>query len=158
MNQENQKGVTVTPPVAQKLPQVLVLHEDQRVDDYFWMRDRDVPKIIAYLEAENAYTSTMMQHTEALQATLYEEMLARIKETDLSVPSRKNDYYYYARTEEGKAYPIYCRKKGSLDAPEEVLLDQNELAEGHEYFSLVVPSCTHFPFLTSIHFSYTQNP
>ena len=136
MNQENQKGVTVTPPVAQKLPQVLVLHEDQRVDDYFWMRDRDDPKVIAYLEAENAYTSTMMQHTEALQATLYEEMLARIKETDLSVPSRKNDYYYYARTEEGKAYPIYCRKKGSLDAPEEVLLDQNELAEGHEYFSL----------------------
>ena len=136
MNQENQKGVTVTPPVAQKLPQVLELHEDQRVDDYFWMRDRDDPKVIAYLEAENAYTSTMMQHTEALQATLYEEMLARIKETDLSVPSRKNDYYYYARTEEGKAYPIYCRKKGSLDAPEEVLLDQNELAEGHEYFSL----------------------
>lgn len=136
MNQENQKGVTVTPPVAQKLPQVLVLHEDQRVDDYFWMRDRDDPKVIAYLEAENAYTFTMMQHTEALQATLYEEMLARIKETDLSVPSRKNDYYYYARTEEGKAYPIYCRKKGSLDAPEEVLLDQNELAEGHEYFSL----------------------
>lgn len=136
MNQENQKGVTVTPPVAQKLPQVLVLHEDQRVDDYFWMRDRDDPKVIAYLEAENAYTSTMMQHTEALQATLYEEMLARIKETDLSVPSRKNDYYYYARTEEGKAYPIYCRKKGSLDAPEEVLLDQNKLAEGHEYFSL----------------------
>ena len=136
MNQENRTEAMVTPPVAQKLPQVLELHGDQRVDDYFWMRDRDDPKVIAYLEAENAYTSTMMQHTEALQATLYEEMLARIKETDLSVPSRKNDYYYYARTEEGKAYPIYCRKKGSLDAPEEVLLDQNELAEGHEYFSL----------------------
>ena len=127
-----------TPPVAQKLPQVLVLHGDERVDNYFWMRDRNDLKVIAYLEAENAYTSAMMQHTEALQTTLYEEMLARLKETDLSVPYRKGDYYYYSRTEEGKAYPIYCRKQGSLDASEEVLLDQNELAKGHEYFSLGV--------------------
>ncbi len=138
MNQNHPSPTSVTPPVAEKHPHVLELHGDQRVDDYFWIRDRDNPKVIAYLEAENAYTSAMMQHTEALQTRLYEEMLARIKETDLSVPYRQDNYYYYTRTEEGKAYPIYCRKKGTLDAPEEVLLDQNELAKGHEFFSLGV--------------------
>ncbi len=136
MAQENRQSPQVTPPVAQKQPEVLVLHGDERVDDYFWMRDANDPNVIAYLEAENAYTRAMIQHTEALQASLYDEMLARIKETDLSVPYRKGDYYYYSRTEEGKAYPIYCRKKGSLDAPEEVLLDQNKLAEGYEFLSL----------------------
>jgi oligopeptidase B len=138
MTQENRQSATVTPPIAQKQPQVLELHGDERVDNYFWIRDIHDPKVIAYLEAENAYTSAMMQHTEALQTSLYNEMLARIKETDLSVPYRKGDYYYYSRTEESKAYPIYCRKKGSLDASEEVLLDQNELAKGHEFFSLGV--------------------
>ncbi len=138
MNKDKRLQNTVNPPLADKQPQVLELHGDQRVDDYFWLRDRDNPKVIAYLEAENAYTEAMMQHTEALQTKLYDEMLARIKETDLSVPFRKDDYYYYSRTEEGKAYPIHCRKKGSLDAPEEVLLDQNELAKGHDFFSLGV--------------------
>ncbi len=136
MAQENRQSPQVTPPVAQKQPEVLVLHGDERVDDYFWMCDANDPNVIAYLEAENAYTRAMIQHTEALQASLYDEMLARIKETDLSVPYRKGDYYYYSRTEEGKAYPIYCRKKGSLDAPAEVLLDQNKLAEGYEFLSL----------------------
>jgi oligopeptidase B len=126
----------LTPPVAEKHPQVLVVHGDERIDDYFWMRDSNDPNVIAYLEAENAYTDAMMQHTQGLQTTLYSEMLARIKETDLSVPYRKDDYYYYSRTEEGKDYPIYCRKKGSLDASEEILLDQNELAKGYDYFSL----------------------
>jgi oligopeptidase B len=102
------------------------------------MRDRHNPEVIAYLEAENAYTAATMQPTETLQTSLYEEMLARIKETDLSVPYRRADYYYYSRTEAGKAYPIHCRKQGSLDAAEVVLLDQNQLAEGHEYFSLGV--------------------
>jgi oligopeptidase B len=125
-----------TPPIAPKQPQVLTNHGDERIDDYFWMRDSNNPKVIAYLEAENAYTEAMMQHTEPLQSTLYNEMLARIKETDLSVPYRQADYYYYSRTEEGKSYPIHCRKKGSLDAIEEILLDQNELAKGYEYFSL----------------------
>ena len=125
-----------TPPIAPKQPQVLTNHGDERIDDYFWMRDSNNPKVIAYLEAENAYTEAMMQHTEPLQSTLYNEMLARIKESDLSVPYRQADYYYYSRTEEGKSYPIHCRKKGSLDAIEEILLDQNELAKGYEYFSL----------------------
>ncbi|HEY9642378.1 MAG TPA: S9 family peptidase [Coleofasciculaceae cyanobacterium] len=127
-----------TPPIAAKRPHVHVLHEDERVDPYFWMRDRDHPEVIAYLEAENAYTKAMMQHTESLQKALYDEILGRIQETDLSVPYRKGDYYYYSRTQEGKDYPIYCRKLGSLDAPEEVLLDQNQLAAGQAYFSLGV--------------------
>ncbi|MEC4812001.1 MAG: S9 family peptidase [Scytonema sp. PMC 1069.18] len=138
MNQENVLQATINPPVAEKKPHILELHGDRRIDNYFWMRDRDRPEVIAYLEAENAYTETMMQHTKALQTRLYEEMLARIKETDLSVPYRKDDYYYYSRTEEGKAYPIYCRKKGNLEAHEEVLLDQNELAQGHDFFSVGV--------------------
>ncbi len=138
MDRDNRVSTTVTPPVAQKKPTRLVLHGDERVDDYFWMRDANDPNVIAYLEAENAFTNAVMQHTEMLQTTLYQEMLARIKETDLSVPYRKDNYYYYSRTEEGKDYPIYCRKKGSLDASEEVLLDQNELAKGYEYFSLGV--------------------
>lgn len=125
------------PPVAEKHPHVHSLHGDRRIDNYFWLRDRHNPTVIAYLEAENTYTSAMMRHTESLQAALYDEMLSRIQETDLSVPYRKGDYYYYTRTETGKAYPIHCRKRG-IDAPEEVLLDQNLLAEGHEYFSLGV--------------------
>jgi oligopeptidase B len=138
MAQTSRTSAKVTPPIAQKQPKLLVLHEDERIDDYFWMREQNNPEVIAYLEAENTYTGAMMQHTEALQTCLYNEMLARIKETDLSVPYRKDDYYYYSRTQEGQDYPIYCRKKGSLDAPEEVLLDQNKLAEGHEFFSLGV--------------------
>lgn len=114
MNTIGSSHTTVTPPIAEKQPQVLELHADKRIDNYFWMRDREDPKAIAYLEAENAYTQAKMQHTEAFQTQLYEEMLSRIKETDLSVPYRKDEYYYYSRTEEGKAYPIYCRKKAVL--------------------------------------------
>ncbi|WP_414575468.1 S9 family peptidase [Anabaena sp. CCY 9402-a] len=128
----------IQPPVADKQPQVLELHGDRRLDNYFWLRDIDNPKVVAYLDAENAYTTAMMQHTETLQTQLYDEMLSRIQETDLSVPYRKDNYYYYSRTEAGKAYRIYCRKQGSLDAPEEVLLDENELAAGHDFFELGV--------------------
>jgi oligopeptidase B len=126
----------LTPPVAEKHPKSLITHGDERIDNYFWLRDSQNPQTIAYLEAENAYTEAMMQHTETLQANLYNEMLARIKETDLSVPYQQGDYYYYSRTETDKSYPIHCRKKGSLENEEEILLDQNQLAEGHEYFSL----------------------
>jgi oligopeptidase B len=132
MNQNNQ------PPTAKKQPHVLELHVDKRIDNYFWMRDIENPEVIAYLEAENAYTETIMQPTKAMQKQLYEEMLSRIKETDLSVPTRKDNYYYYSRTEEGQAYAIHCRKKDNLDADEEILIDENKLAEGQEYFSLGV--------------------
>ncbi|MEA5582361.1 S9 family peptidase [Nodularia harveyana UHCC-0300] len=138
MNKDNVLQTIVTPPIAEQQPEVLELHGDRRTDKYFWMRDLDNPEVPAYLEAENAYTAAMTKHTEALQTQIYNEMLARIKETDLSVPFRKDEYYYYSRTEEGKAYSIHCRKKGSLDAPEEVLIDENELAQGHDFFELGV--------------------
>ncbi len=131
-------GPALTPPVAAKKPKTMTLHGDTRVDNYFWLREKTNPEVIAYLEAENAYTKARMAHTEALQKTLYKEMLGRIKETDLSAPYRKGNYWRYTRTEEGKPYPIYCRKKGSLDAPEEVLLDGNALAEGKSYFRVGV--------------------
>src|SRR5258706_11827288 len=97
------------PPKAKRIPQTTVLHGDTRVDDYGWLRDKSDPEVIAYLEAENAYTDSAMAHTEGLQTSLYKEMLARIKETDLSVPYRKDSYFYYARTEQGKQYAIFCR-------------------------------------------------
>ncbi|MDB9376044.1 S9 family peptidase [Nodularia sphaerocarpa] len=138
MNKDKVLQKIVAPPIAEQQPQVLELHGDRRIDNYFWMRDLENPQVPAYLEAENAYTAAMTQHTEALQTQIYNEMLARIKETDLSVPFRKDEYYYYSRTEEGKAYSIHCRKKGSLDAPEEVLIDENKLAQGHDFFELGV--------------------
>ena len=90
----------------------MTVHGDTRVDNYFWLRDRKNPDTIAYLEAENLYTREKMQHTEALQAALYAEMLGRIQQTDLSVPVKRDEYFYYTRTEEGKQYAIHCRKKG----------------------------------------------
>ena len=123
-------------PVALKQPKVLECHGDRRIDPYYWMRDRDNPEVMKYLEAENAYTQAQMQHTSALQAQLYDEMLGRIKETDLSVPYRHGDYFYYSRTETGKAYGFLCRKLGSLEAEEELLVDQNQLADGEAFFSL----------------------
>ncbi len=112
------------------------LHGDALEDDYFWMRERDNPKVRAYLEAENAYSDAFMKPTEPLQKTLYDEMLGRIKETDLTVPYREGGWYYYSRTEKGKQYPIYCRRKGSLEAPEQVYLDVNALAAGQKFMAV----------------------
>ena len=131
-------GATLTLPVAKTDPKVDTVHGEARVDNYFWLREKSNPEVIAYLEAENKYTEAMMQHTEDFQEQLYQELLGRIKETDLSVPEKIDDYYYYTRTEEGKQYPIYCRKKGNLEATEEILLDQNALSEGHEYLEVGV--------------------
>jgi oligopeptidase B len=124
------------PPVAPKAAKVDVLHGDRRVDDYFWLRDKTNPAVAAYLEAENAYTDAVMKPTETLQAALYKEMLARIKETDESVPYLKGGYWYYSRTEQGKQYPIHCRRQGSREAPEEITLDLNQLAEGQKFMAL----------------------
>ncbi|HEY7028632.1 MAG TPA: S9 family peptidase [Gemmatimonadales bacterium] len=124
------------PPVARQIPKVDTLHGEVRVDDYFWLREKTNPEVTAYLEAENAYTAQRMKHTEALQDKLYQEMLGRIKETDLSVPVFDTGWWYYSRTEQGKNYPIFCRKRGSLSAPEEVYLDQNALAEGKKFHAL----------------------
>ncbi|HJR17022.1 MAG TPA: S9 family peptidase [Gemmatimonadales bacterium] len=125
-------------PVARVSPRVQNVHGETRIDDYFWLRDRSDPEVIAYLEAENSYTAAVMRHTEGLQERLYQEMRGRIKETDLSVPERIDDYFYYTRTEAGGQYSIFCRRHGSLDAPEEVLLDQNPLAAEHTYFKVAV--------------------
>ena len=123
----------LTPPTAKTQPKVDTLHGDTRTDPYFWMREKSNPEVIAYLEAENAYTDAVLAPTNELQETLYLEMKGRIQETDLSVPYKYGDYFYYSRTEEGRQYPLRCRKRGSLDAPEEITLDQNALAEGHSY-------------------------
>ena len=125
-------------PMAKKVERITEIHGEELVDYYFWLRDKEDPDTIAYLEAENRYTEAMMAHTEGLQEELFEEILSRIEETDLSVPVRHGDYYYYSRTVEGQNYEIHCRRKGSMDAPEEILLDENLLAEGLEYFSLGV--------------------
>jgi oligopeptidase B len=126
----------MNPPVAKVSPSTATVFGDIRVDPYAWLRNREDSDTIFYLEAENAYTKEVMHPTDALQKTLYNEMLARIQETDLSVPIRRDHYFYYTRTEKGKEYAIYCRKHGSLEAPEEILLDANMLAEGHAYFRI----------------------
>ena len=123
-------------PVARREPHVTRIHGYTLNDDYFWLRDRDNPDVLKHLEAENAYTAAVMQPTRALQDTLYGEMLGRIKQTDLSVPSRIGDHFYYSRTEEGKQYPFMCRRKGSMEGAEEVLLDLNALAQGHTYLGV----------------------
>ena len=125
-----------TPPVAKKIPKADTLFDDVRIDNYYLLRNRKDPEVLKYLKAENAYTEAVMKHTEKLQQKLFTEMKSRIKETDLSVPYRIDNYYYYTRTEQGKQYKIHCRKKGGLDAKEEVLLDENELAKGYGFFAL----------------------
>src|SRR5579863_4968429 len=127
---------TPTPPVAKRVEHQEVRHGATVVDHYFWLRERTNPEVIQYLEAENAYTAAMTKDLAPFQDALYKEMLGRIKQTDLSVPERRGNYFYYTRTEEGKQYPIHCRKKGSLDANEEVLLDLNELAQGKKFVGL----------------------
>ncbi len=127
---------TPRPPVAERVPKLDTLHGEPRSDDYFWMKRKTDPKVVAYLEAENAYTDAMTAHTAALRDTLYREMLGRLKQTDLSVPYRAQGYWYYTRTEEGKAYPIICRRKGTMSAPEDVVLDQNQLAAGRKFYAL----------------------
>ena len=124
------------PPVAKKIPKLDIVHGDSREDDYFWLRDKENPEVARYLEAENAYSDAVMRETEAFQEALYEEMLGRIQETDVNVPYRRDGFFYYSRTEAGKQYPIHCRKQGSLEAPEETLVDLNALAEGKEFLSL----------------------
>jgi oligopeptidase B len=125
-----------TPPVAKTVPVQLEKHGDVRTDNYFWLNDRENPDVIAYLEAENAYTDAVLESTQGLQGTLFDEIKGRIKQTDESVPYQLDGYYYYTRFEDGKEYPVHCRKKGSLDAPEQVILDVNLLAEGHAFCSV----------------------
>jgi len=125
-----------TPPVAAKVSHELTNHGITRIDPYYWLNDRDNPDVIAYLTAENEYTKKYMEHTDALQQKLYDEMLGRFQQTDISVPYKVNGYYYYTRFEEGQEYPLYCRKKESLDGAEEIMLNTNEMAKGFAFYQI----------------------
>ena len=125
-----------TPPVAERRPHADTNFGDVRSDDYFWLRNKPDPAVRTYLEAENAYAEAQMAPLASLRETLYQEMLSRIKQTDLSVPYRERGYFYYTRTVEGQQYPIWCRKRGNLDAPEEILVDLNQLAIGRTFAGL----------------------
>lgn len=127
------RSSVATAPVAPRRPTRIAKHDDVRVDDYFWLRERENPEVIEYLQAENDYAAAVMAHTAGLQETLFQEMRGRIKETDMTAPVEDGCYWYYQRTEEGKNYSIYCRRQASMDTTEEILLDVNELARGHEF-------------------------
>jgi oligopeptidase B len=130
------KKMTATPPIAKIIAKELEIHGHKRTDNYYWLNDKENPAVIDYLKAENAYLDTILGHTKETQDKLFAEMKGRIKEQDESVPYKLDDYFYYARYEVGKEYAIYCRKKGTLEAKEEVMIDGNELAKGYSYFSL----------------------
>lgn len=124
------------PPMAERKTKTTQIHGDTMVDDFFWLREKSNPQVIAYLESENSYTEAAMKHTAALQEKLYKEMVGHIKETDENLPYRQGDYFYYSRTVQGLQYPIYARKRGSLDAKEEITLDMNEMAKGLKFLGL----------------------
>jgi oligopeptidase B len=142
MAQDGNKSSMLQPPVTEKKPKITEINGDRLVDNYFWLREKSNPAVIAHLEAENAYTAAVMKPTESLQDRLYKEILSHIKQTDTNVPYRWGDYFYYSRTVEGQQYPIFCRKHGNLSAPEQILLDLNELAKGQKFMSVgsFVPS------------------
>ena len=123
-------------PVAKKIAKELTAHGDTRIDNYYWMNQRDDDEVIAHLNAENDYTDKMMKHTEKLQKKLYKEIVSRIKQDDETVPYKENGYYYYTRYEEGGEYPVYARKIDNLDNDEEVMLNVNKMAEGHEFYQV----------------------
>ncbi len=123
-------------PAAAKQPTELKMHGDTRVDEYYWLRERENPEVIRYLEQENAYTDSILGEHADFEKRLIEEMKSRIAQVDQSAPVRHGDYFYYRRYEEGKEHPIYCRREGSMDAEEEVLLDVNVGAEGHDFYSV----------------------
>ena len=124
------------PPIAEIKPHEMTIHDHTRVDNYYWLKEKGSPQVIEYLEAENEYTNKMMAHTKGLQKKIYEEMVGRIQETDSTAPIKHGDYYYYSRTEEGKQYSIQCRREGTLEAEEKILLDLNQLAEGRDFLRL----------------------
>ena len=140
--QTNGGGAPLKPPMAEKKTKTTNIHGETIVDEYFWLREKTNPDVMAHLEAEDKYAESLMQPTKALQETLYNEMVSHIKETDSQYPYRRGDYFYYTRTEKGKQYQIYCRTKGSIKAPEEIVLDVNELAKGQKFMGIgtFVPS------------------
>ena len=132
----NMKKNEITEPRAEKINKVMTMHNHQRVDEFYWLNERENPKVIDYLNAENNYRDSYMKDYKNLENELFEEIKSRIKEDDSSVPYLDNGYYYYTRYEKGKQYPIYCRKKDNLSKNEEILIDVNEMSRGHEYFRI----------------------
>jgi oligopeptidase B len=132
----SQQIITKEPPEAKKERKELTIHGHTRIDNYFWLNQKDDPAVIKYLEDENSYTDEVLGHTKKLQERLFNEITGRIKQDDQSVPYFDNGYYYFVRFEEGKEYPLYCRKKGSLDSEEEIMLNVNEMAKGFNYYSI----------------------
>lgn len=128
--------IPLAPPVANRISHADTLHGEVRIDDWHWLREKESPEVISYLNAENAYSGALLKHTVPLQETLYREMVGRIQETDSEVPYREGDWFYFTRTEKDKQYPYFCRRKASLGAPEQVLLDPNALAEGKAFMGL----------------------
>jgi oligopeptidase B len=128
--------IKMNPPLAKKIPHELTTHGHTRIDDYYWLNDREDPEVISYLNQENEYHDYVMKETTSFQDELYNEIIARIKQTDMSVPYFQQGYFYYTRYEEGKEYPIYCRKKGNLEADEQILLNVNEMAEGYSFYNI----------------------
>src|SRR5256885_5778017 len=127
---------SVSAPVAKQTLVETVLHGDRRIDNYAWLREKENPEVIAYLNAENAYTDALLKPTEPFQEKLYQEMLSRIQQTDLSVPYALRGFQYFTRTEEGKQYPIHFRRRDAENSSDELLLDLNALAEGHSFLGL----------------------
>ena len=123
-------------PMAKKVDKILKMHDHERIDEFYWLNERGNQEVIDYLNAENDYRDTYMEEYKNLENELFKEIKSRIKEDDTSVPYLDNGYYYYTRFEKGKQYPIYCRKKGNINSPEEILIDANEMSEGHEYFRI----------------------
>jgi oligopeptidase B len=136
LSNETAANLSISPPLARREPVETILHGDRRVDHYSWLRQKENPEVISYLEAENAYTDAILRPTEPIQETLYQEMLGRILQTDLSVPYRLRGYLYFTRTEEGNQYPIRCRRSDATGALDEILLDLNRLAEGHSFLGV----------------------
>ncbi len=129
------------PPVCKKIPKELTIHGDTRIDNYYWLNQRDNPEVIAYLEAENEYTRRVLEPVKPFEDELYDEIIGRIKQTDMSVPYKDNGYWYYVRYDEGKEYPLYCRKKKDLETgTEEIMLDVNQLAEPYDFYNVTGPS------------------
>lgn len=126
----------MSPPLAARKPKELTIHGDTRTDPYYWLNERENPEVIDYLTAENQYLDTIMSHTKGFQEKLYNEMIGRIQQTDMSVPYKENGYFYITRYEEGQEYPIYSRRKGNMEAPEEIMLDVNQLAKGFDYYAV----------------------
>jgi oligopeptidase B len=133
---QSKQAEKIMPPKAKQIPKELTIHGNTRIDNYYWLRERDNPEVIDYLKEENNYLQKKFAHIKDFQENLYNEIIGRIKQTDESVPYKSNGYFYYTRYEEGKEYPVYCRKKGVLEAKEEILLNVNKMADGFDYYQV----------------------